>query len=47
VGEKIVQAREYQGAMSDEDKRYLIGVFEPEIRELERMLGWDCSRWLV
>ncbi|TMH60898.1 MAG: sulfotransferase domain-containing protein [Betaproteobacteria bacterium] len=46
VAEKTVQAREYQGAMSDEDKRYLIGVFESEIHELERLLGWDCSAWL-
>jgi hypothetical protein len=47
VEEKTVQAREYQDPMSEEDKRYLIGVFEPEIRELERVLGWDCSAWLA
>ena len=46
VEEKTVQAREYQVPMSEDDKRYLIGVFEPEIRELERLLGWDCSDWL-
>jgi hypothetical protein len=43
---KTVQAREYQEAMSEDDKRYLVAVFEPEIRELERLLGWDCSAWL-
>jgi hypothetical protein len=47
VEEKTAQVREYQDAMSDDDKRYLIGIFEPEIRELERMLGWDCSAWLA
>lgn len=46
VEEKTVQAREYQEAMSEDDKRYLVAVFEPEIRELERLLGWDCSAWL-
>ena len=43
---RIVHAREYATEMSDEEQRYLIGVFEAEIRQLERLLGWDCSAWL-
>lgn len=40
-------ANPYEAPMSSADKRYLVGVFEQEIRELERLLGWDCSEWLA
>ena len=43
----VAHARPYEGEMSEEDRRYLAGVFEPEIRALERLLGWDCSDWLA
>ena len=45
--EKSVHAREYDATMSGDEKRYLMGVFEQEIHELERLLGWDCSAWLA
>ena len=47
VALKSIHARQYEGEMSPDDKRYLIGVFEQDIRELERLLRWDCSEWLV
>lgn len=37
----------YNAPMSRADRRYLSAVFEQEIRELERLLGWDCSAWLA
>jgi hypothetical protein len=40
-------ARGYDTEMGDEEKRFLIGVYEAEIRQLERLLGWDCSAWLA
>lgn len=46
VREKTVHAREYDTTMSADEKRYLIGVYEEEIHELERLFGWDCSAWL-
>jgi hypothetical protein len=46
VASKKTNARKY-GAMTDEERWYLIAMFEPEIRELEHMLGWDCSAWLA
>jgi len=46
VGEKKVHAREYDTTMSADEKQYLIGVYEQDIRELERLLGWDCAAWL-
>lgn len=47
VADTSVHAREYDTTMTAEEKRYLLSVFEPEIRELERILGWDCSAWLM
>ena len=46
IADETVHVREYDTTMTAEEKRYLIGVFEPEIRELERVLEWDCSAWL-
>ena len=43
---RIVHAYRYDRTISEEERRYLISIFEPEIRELERLLGWDCSAWL-
>ena len=36
----------YQEAMSVQAKDYLFSIYEYEIRQLERMLGWDCADWL-
>jgi hypothetical protein len=47
VAGKVVSARKYKAQMSEEERRYLIEVYTDEIRELERMLGWDCSAWLA
>ena len=46
VASKTAHARDYDTAMTEDARRYLIAVFEPEIRELEQLLGWDCSDWL-
>ena len=37
----------YASPMSDREWQFLHGVFEFEIRALERLLHWDCSDWLV
>ena len=36
----------YKETMSVQAKDYLFRIYEYEIRQLERMLGWDCSDWL-
>ena len=46
VEARSAHAREYDTTMSPEARRYLVSVFEADIRELERLLGWDCSTWL-
>ena len=47
LAEKTVHARDYEAPMSDEEKRYLLEVYADEVRQLERLLGWDCSAWLT
>lgn len=37
----------YPGPMGIRERDYLRQVFEYEIRSLERVLGWDCRRWLA
>ncbi len=44
---KTRNTREYNTAMSEEEKRYLVALYGNEIHELERLLGWDCSAWLA
>ncbi len=39
-------SRPYACPMSREEREYLNRVFEPEIKNLQRLLGWDCSGWL-
>jgi hypothetical protein len=41
-----VHSRQYSSGMADQEKEYLRSVFEFEIRNLERLLGWDCRSWL-
>jgi hypothetical protein len=31
--------------MRPADRRHLVNFYAPDIRRLERMLGWDCSDW--
>jgi hypothetical protein len=45
--EKTRNTREYEAPMSAEEKRHLVSLYAEEIRELERLLGWDCSAWLA
>ena len=43
---EIVFAGNYREKMSDEAKQLLMELFEFEIKQLERILGWDLSHWL-
>lgn len=42
----ISHSRPYTSALDEKQKIYLKSVFEFEIRELESILGWNCSDWL-
>jgi len=44
---KTVHAREYEAPMTAEERRLLLETYASDVRELEQLLGWDCSDWLV
>jgi hypothetical protein len=44
---KNVHSRPYTLEMSQREKTYLRFVFEYEIRDTARVLGWNCSDWLT
>lgn len=46
VDSKEVHAIPYKTSMSKKEKKFLRSKFEFEIKNIERILGWDCSDWL-
>ncbi len=42
-----VNPTQYQSDIDEQDRKNLIEIFQHEIRQLELMLGWDCSSWLI
>lgn len=43
---KTLHKREKHSEISEEDKKYLIGIFKDDIHRVEKELNWDCSDWL-
>ena len=43
----IVHKREYEESIDTASKEYLLGLYEYEIRQLERMLEWNCDSWFI
>lgn len=41
-----IHNRSYASKMSSKEFRQLKHIYKFEIKQLERMLGWDCSDWL-
>lgn len=46
IDSKEVHATPYKASMSEKEKDYLKNEFEFEIKNIERILGWDCSDWV-
>ena len=46
IDAKEVLMTPYVTSIQVEEREYLQRIFEYEIRELERMLNWDCREWL-
>jgi len=42
-----VHSKPYISPMGKREKEYLVNLYEYEIRNLERLLGWDCGEWLI
>ena len=47
VQPRIEHTGNYESLIGERERKYLADVFEYPIRDLERMLGWDCSGWLA
>jgi hypothetical protein len=47
VESKDVHSLPYESKMGKREWEVLRGIFEHEIRGLEKVLGWDCSDWLA
>ena len=47
LARKTVHAREYEVEMGEDEKRLLRETYADDVRELERLLSWDCSDWLA
>jgi len=45
VKPKMANARHYSKPMLPHEWAHVAALFEDEIRELERLLGWDCEAW--
>jgi len=41
------RAGAYKAKIPPDDRKRLLELFEFEVKQLERMLGWDCSSWLM
>jgi hypothetical protein len=42
---RMANKRQYEHPMQPDEWAYLAGIYADEIRELEQLLGWDCSPW--
>jgi hypothetical protein len=45
VEPKVAHVGRYVSKLSSLERTYLAEVFASEIKQLEQMLGWDCSEW--
>lgn len=43
---EVAHLGDYPGSITLQEREYLNNIFESEIKELEKILGWDCSNWL-
>ena len=42
-----VHSRPYQTSMPNETRERLLNMYQEDVVEVERLLGWDCSDWKV
>ena len=44
---EVVRDYAYVSTIDDRSRDYLRQLYEYDVRQLERMLGWDCGDWLT
>ena len=42
-----IHNRKYSHKMTNEEKTTLRGIYKNDIKEVERLLDWDCSDWSI
>jgi hypothetical protein len=47
VTPRVVHSRPHATPMTALEREYLLRLYEWEIREVSRLLGWDCQDWLT
>jgi len=47
VASRNVHSLPYESGMTERERDYLRGIFEPEVAKLEKELNWNCSDWLL
>lgn len=45
--ERVINKTDYKSEIKPADRQYLIGIYQNDVQELERLLDWDCSAWLA
>jgi hypothetical protein len=46
VAARTAHSLPYESRPTDRERDYLRQIFEPEVRQLEKELNWDCGEWL-
>jgi hypothetical protein len=47
VEPQVVESSSYSSEMDAADRARLADLYEHEVRQLERLLDWDCRNWLA
>jgi hypothetical protein len=47
VEPRVVHARPYAVPLGGAEREHLVRLYEWEVRQLERLLDWDCRNWLA
>lgn len=46
ISRKIIHQGSYNRPLKIDERQYLKQIYEKEVKQLERLLNWDCSDWL-
>jgi hypothetical protein len=47
VTPRVVHSRPYAAPITGLEREYLLRLYERDIQEVSRVLGWDCQDWLT
>lgn len=47
IKEKDIHSLPYHSKIDTHSREFLIRTYHHEIKQLEKLIGWDCSEWLT